>query len=151
MAKKQGQTMGTCKHCGQQMVIHLPEDADPAGWTQEDFDATATEQCICEGALSEAQKDEQKKKAVKRMREFYEGRIGEMLTEVRNEAQAVYQHEMITRQQALMVKVVEDVADHVILGASIPITESEVFTVTIKKSGDLQIKRTFKGSEEWIF
>lgn len=151
MAKKQAQTMGTCRHCGQQMVIHLPEDADPAGWTQEDFDQTATEQCICEGAMSEAQKEEQKKRAVDRMREFYEGRIAEMLTEVRNDAQAVYQREMLIRQRILMVGVVEDVADRVILGASIPITESEVFTIVVKKSGDLQIKRTFKGSEEWIF
>ena len=85
------------------------------------------------------------------MREFYDGRIAEMLTKFRNVAQAAYQHEMLIGQQDLMLKVVEDVADRVILGASIPITESEVFTIVVKKSGDLQIKRTYKGSEEWIF
>lgn len=150
MAKK-NQTTGQCKYCGQSVIIHLPEGWSPEDKTQGDYDQLATEQCICEGSLSEAQREEQKKRAVERMREFYEGRIAEMLTEVRNEAQAVYQHEMLTRQQALMMEVVKDVADRVILGASIPITESEVFTIVVKKGGDLQIKRTYKGSEEWIF
>lgn len=145
---KENQATGVCRHCGQNMLIHLPDDWDPEDKTQEEYDQLATEQCECDQAQNELQKNKQKMNAIARMAEFYDNLISVITT---NTPEAIKEIQMLERQQALMISIIETVTDDVIGSAVIQIRPCEAFSVSYKAKGDLQIKRTFKGLEEWIF
>lgn len=147
MAKKK-QTTGNCKYCGQSMIIHLPEGWDPEDKAQEDYDQLATEQCECERALSAEEKNQRKTAAVKRMTEHYDT-ILDGIKPTTPELQE--ERKKVEGQQELMIKTVEMVADGHVVAAQVQISLSQMFTVTVKKNGDLQIKRVYKGVEEWLF
>ena len=147
MAKK-NQTTGQCKYCGQSMIIHLPEGWDPEEKGQEELDQLATEQCECVQAMSAEAKQKQKREAVKRMEKFYDK---QMLEIKGGTPEANQERNRIMNQSDLMVKVIEEVVDRDIYAASIQISQSQMFSVAKKANGDLQVKRVYKGVEEWLF
>lgn len=145
--EKKNQTQGICKYCGQSMMIHLPEGWDPESKDQEEYDRLATEQCECERGKTEEQKKSQVEKAVGRMKDFYNDRI-----DAKAAAGGTYEEiEDLKRQAAFMKAAVRSVGEECVEAAHIALTPAEAFSVTYKKNGDLQIKRTFKGTEEWLF
>ena len=149
MAKqKKNNATGYCKFCGQQLLVYLPEGWDPEDKTQEEYDQLATEQCECEQALTHEEKNQKKLAAIKRMTEYYDELLGQFRI---NNPETVKEMQKLEGQQALMLKAVEMVADRVVHAAAVQLSLSEAFTVAIKASGDIQIKRTYKGVEEWVF
>ena len=147
MAKK-NQATGNCRYCGQSMIIHLPEGWDPEDREQEEFDMLATAQCECDRAVQEAERNEKKEKAIERMAEYYDEQIKVHAGDTERD---ILRRARLERQKSLMINVICNVADRMIAAAAVQIAEQEVFQVAVKTKGDLQIKRTFKGSEEWIF
>ena len=149
MAKrKNNEVTGTCRHCRQTRLIYLPDGWIPEDKEQDDYDNLATEQCECERAVSEAEKNEKKLKAIARMTEYYDELL-KMHNQNTKEGQKEWQ--LLEKQKGLMIRIIETVADEQISGAVVGITKCETFTVMIKANGDLQIKRQYKGTEEWIF
>ena len=146
--QKKNQTTGTCRYCGQQMIIHLPEGWEPDEKTQEEYDALATEQCECEGAQSEAERARQKEEACARMVEYYSALMAPI---DRNTPGGIEEIERLIRQQELMVRIIKMITDRHIAGASVQTTGAEAFSVSIKAKGKLCIRRVYKGMEEWIF
>ena len=148
MGRKKNETLGYCKYCGQQRMIYLPEGWDPADKAQEDYDQLATEQCECERALSAEEKNKRKDAAVQRMTEHYDTILAGIKADT---PEHIEERKKIFGQQELMVKTVEMVADGNVVAAQVQISLSQVFSVAVKKNGDLQIKRVYKGVEEWLF
>lgn len=149
MAKrKENQTTGTCRYCGQNMIVHLPEEWDPDEKTQDEYDQLATEQCDCDGAQTSAERNDKKLKAMERMAEYYDELIAVTAGDTERDTLS---REKLERQKGLLIGVICCVADGMIEAATVQIAPSEVFSVAIKAKGDLQIKRTYKGSEEWLF
>ena len=148
METKEHQVTGTCKYCGQHMMIYLPEGWEPDEKTQEEYDALATEQCECEGAQSEAERARQKEEAISRMVEYYDALTAELNV---NTQEGAREFERLSRQQALMVSIISMITDRCIAAASIQMTGAEVFSVSVKSKGQLCIRRIYKGMEEWIF
>lgn len=149
MAKqKKNQTTGTCKHCGQQMIIHLPDEWDPEDKTQDEYDQLATEQCECSQAMKEADNAKKKAAAIKRMTEYYDNLIAGIKGQ---DPEAAKERQHLEQRLTFMIGAIEAVTDDVISAAGIQISKAEVLSIGYKANGDLQIKRVYKGSEEWIF
>lgn len=146
--QKKNQTIGTCKHCGQQMVIHLPDGWDPETKTQDEYDEMTTEQCECSQAMKEAENAKKKAAAIKRMTEYYDKIIAGIKGQ---DPEAVKERLLFDRRCTFMVGAIQGVTDNVVSAATIQISKSEMMSIGYKANGDLQIKRVYKGSEEWLF
>lgn len=146
--KKKNQTTGTCKHCGQQMIIHLPEGWDPEDKAQEDYDELATEQCECSQAKKEAENATKKAAAIKRITEYYDS----ITAQIKGQDDiAARERQLYDRRLSFAISAIEAVTEDVIAAAGIRISESEMMSIGYKANGDLQIKRMYKGTEEWLF
>ena len=98
--------------------------------------------------MSAEAKEKQKREAVKRMKKFYD----KQLLEIKGGTpEAGKEQDRIMNQGELMVKVIEEVVDRDIYAASVQISQSQMFSVAKKANGDLQVKRVYKGVEEWLF
>lgn len=146
--KKKNQTTGTCKHCGQQMIIHLPKGWDPEDKTQDEYDELATEQCECSQAQKEAENATKKAAAIKRITEHYDSIIARITGQ---DDIAVRERKLFERRLSFAISAIEAVTENVIAAAGIRISESEMMSIGYKANGDLQIKRMYKGTEEWLF
>lgn len=146
--QKKNQTTGTCKHCGQQMIVHLPEGWDPETKTQDEYDQLATEQCKCSQAMKEAENVKKKAAAIKRMTEYYDNLIAGIKGQ---DPEATKERQHLEQRLTFMIGAIEAVTDDVISAASIQISKAEVLLIGYKANGNLQIKRVYKGSEECIF
>ena len=146
--QKKNRTTGTCKHCGQQMIIHLPEGWDTEDKTQEEYDELATEQCECSQAQKEAENATKKAAAIKRITEYYDSIIARITGQ---DDLAAKERQLFDRRLSFMISAIEAVTEGTIAAAGIRISESETMSIGYKANGDLQIKRMYKGTEEWLF
>lgn len=146
--KKKNQTTGTCKHCGQQMIIHLPDGWDPEDKTQDEYDALATEQCECSQTKKEAENATKKAAAIKRITEYYDSITARITGQ---DDIAARERQLFERRLSFAISAIEAVTEDVIAAAGIRISESEMMSIGYKANGDLQIKRMYKGTEEWLF
>lgn len=147
MAKK-NQATGNCKYCGQSMIIHLPEGWDPEDKTQEEYDDLATEQCECSKAMKKSENAKKKAAAIERMTEYYDNIIADITGQ---DPEAEQERQLYERRLHFMIGAIEAVTDDAVAAAGIQLSKSEMMSIGYKANGDLQIKRVYKGSEEWIF
>lgn len=146
--KKKNQTTGTCKHCGQQMIIHLPDGWDPEEKTQDEYDELATEQCECSQAQKEAENATKRAAAIKRITEYYDSITARITVQ---DDIAARERQLFESRLSFAISAIEAVTEGVIVAAGIRISESEMMSIGYKANGDLQIKRMYKGTEEWLF
>ena len=149
MAKKQKTVQGTCRHCGQTTLIHLPE-----GWDEDDenirekCDDMATEQCECAQAQRIAGDEKKKKAAIDRMTKYYLNLTAHITGQ---DPEAERDRQILGQRMDLMIRAIDAVTNGVVAEAGIRISASEAVSVGYKGNGDLRIKRVYKGAEEWIF
>ena len=130
------------------MIVHLPEGWDPEDKTQDEYDELATEQCECSQAMKEAENAKKKAADIKRMTEYYDNLIAGIKGQ---DPEAAKERQLLEQRLTFMICAIMAVTDNAISAAGIQISKAEVLSISYKANGDLQIKRVYKGSEEWIF
>lgn len=132
---------GCCKFCGQRIVLSLPEGCAPEDYTTGELNDMATGRCACDAAERESRRTEQEKQAVSQIGEVF----GQMVAE--DPARA----NIYTAQQAIITDAVKMICRGGIESAQIRMDANSSFGIGIKSNGNLRIRRTYKGTEEWVF
>lgn len=127
--------IGTCKYCGQQMNVMLPEDTDPEAWGQEALDLAATDRCDCPAPQRKYET------AIVQIKQYF--RSLRMTTN--EEPQTIDEMEKIVKEAIRVV------AFGYIASVKIGMLTEDVWDIRIKGDVKLYIRRTYKGMQEWEF
>lgn len=133
--------IGVCKYCGQTISLFLPDGKTADDYEPQDLIDMATGKCACDEAVKESNRLVQEIQAVKQIGEVFE----QMILEDPDRT-SVYDD-----QRALIENAVRMVCGMTIESAQIRMDAHSSFAIGIKSNGSLRIRRTYKGTEEWIF
>lgn len=143
MSKKEKQTTayGICKYCGQRIIVFLPEGKTVDDYEPKELNDMATGRCGCDEAMKEAVRTVQEADALAQIDETF----AQMLKEEPGMSLR------IAAQQSIVKDAVKFVCRGMIESAQIRMDAHSSFAIGLKSNGNLRIRRTFKGTEEWIF
>lgn len=143
MRKKKQENMASapCRYCGQIIQLFLPEGRTADSYDQEELVEMATGRCACDEAVTASNRVAQIKGAKGALQELFDRLIEESPEEAVK----------LTAQQTLISDAVNLICSAAIESAQIRMDAHTHFAMGLKSNGELRIRRTFRGTEEWLF
>lgn len=109
---------GTCRHCGQYVLVRVNEDA-----TQEEINEAATLECGC----SESKKDKEKQEKIRKCKSTIKEIFGD------------------TRVAELLTEAADDIREGTMMQMTLKLTKSTTAKVWINADGEISVeKKTVK-------
>lgn len=105
---------GTCRHCGQYVLVSVSEDA-----TQEEINEAATLECGC----SKSKKDKEKQDGIRKCKTTIEEIFGD------------------TRVAQLLTEAADDIIEGTIMQMTLKLTKNTTAKVWVNADGEISVER----------